>query len=147
MTPEERKKSVKKAYQTRMQTEDSPKAEAWRANRRRLEKLRVRDRSKRNEQQRTDPELQTRRREQRRERDRIRAITAKVRAHNEAEERSRVAESAKKRMVDALASLPVAKVERQSVEEWLAAGNQVEVLPSNLGTAYAGLNSQRITFY
>lgn len=79
---------------------------------------------------------------------RIRAITAKVRAHNAQAEKSAVARAHKKRMTDALASLPVApQIERMSVDEWLAAGNQVEVLPSNLGQAYAGLNANRIALY
>lgn len=34
-----------------------------------------------------------------------------------------------------------------SSEEWLAQGGQIEVLPSNLGQAYAGLNAHRVSLY
>jgi len=130
MTPEERKRrnvAASLRYQRRMMAEDSPAGERFRARRR---------------------EMDRKRRERKRagETDRIATLAARIAASNatrraqaviKAEAAKRSAQKAVK--ANALASLPEPKVERQTVEQWVAAGGQIEVLPSQLGQAFRGL--------
>lgn len=91
----------------------------------------------------------------------LKALTAKLaaenarkraKAENAQREKVSIQHAQRKRIVDALASLPVANVETVvdvagDVQKWLAAGNQVEVLPSQLGMAYSGLRGPAMRLY
>lgn len=161
MTDDERKKAKSAAsmkYQRRMQTEDSPEATRWRETRRRLERERhARDRLKRNEERRArywgqTPEERARTTEAKRLSDMTRRLAAdNARKHAAAEnsqrEKSAVAQASKKRLSDALATIPAANYDRMTVEQFVAAGGVVEVLASNIVQAYAGLNANRIALY
>jgi hypothetical protein len=133
--PKERKAYYAKAYQVRMSKEDSPQGERWRQKRREeARRSRAKKAAKREEAKRIAA-MASRIAQDNATRRAQATVKAEARkadndAHRRAEKASRV---------DAMASLPVAKIERQTVDEWMAAGNQVERLPSQLGMAYAGL--------
>jgi hypothetical protein len=89
---------------------------------------------------------------------RLQAMVAKIAADNErARERIRKAQERHKAAgrinvaitpkAPSVIELSPPKPALPCTEAWIAAGNRVEVLPSNLGAAYAGLNSHRVSLY
>lgn len=107
-------------------------------------------------------EFNARRKAQAEELARIRKITAKVAAENRkaAKAAEKAAQKAQERhkaagrinvaitpKAPSVIELAPPKPVLMSSEEWLAQGGQIEVLPSNLGQAYAGLNAHRVSLY
>ena len=105
-------------------------------------------------------EFNARRREQAEELARIRQITAKVAAENRkaakaAEKAARKAQERHKAAgrinvaitpkAPSVIELAPPKPSLPTVEEFLARGGRIEVLPSNLMQAYAGLNAHRVS--
>lgn len=88
----------------------------------------------------------------------LKALVAKIAADNEkARERARKAQERHKAAgrinvaitpkAPSVIELAPPKPSLPTVEEFLARGGQIEVLPSNIGQAYAGLNAHRVSLY
>jgi hypothetical protein len=89
---------------------------------------------------------------------RLQAMVAKIAADNaKARERARKAQERHKAAgrinvaitpkAPSVIELSPPKLVLMTSEEWLAQGWRIEVLPSNLGQAYAGLNAHRVSLY